>query len=630
MIRAPSGKIYVLEDAAVDTGRVALRRGGEEHNLRPKTFHVLVYLIEHRNRLVPKEELMEHLWPGTAVSDGALAQCIADIRRVLGEDPRTPRYIRTAARLGYQFIGRVEEAPSSLPPIEEAAEPRPEASEESGEDFVEQEAAIASSDRTIPPPKHRRQRWTLLALSVAVIGIVGIAAAWTYLLPSPQPQWEVAWWKLNEGSGTKISDSVKGLPASLPAGVSWTSGISGSALFFSGPDYVHGSDARRVLPSGTVPRTLMAWIKSSRSNGGTQVMLVEGDIRADLHEGAAFSLALDERGAARMGTGHFVLNGTEPVDDDRWHQVAGVFNGAESREMHLFVDGAEQSSIRIPGPLVSGELSEWAMGTGFDGGTMHASIDDSRVYGRALRPDEIRGLYRCVAGVSDIDIDGGGSYYFVPIHGNTMEVLPRRPGEKSAGVRNTGKDFSGAMFVHRDSDCALRSVHGADLGQDLNIEMELLVPAGPGGTVTGGGPYLRSRRANPGDGIVGGTSAGVWIALESTGHVRVRRLNPGAVLGVSDPPSGFDPSVFHTIAVAAHGEHLEVALDGRSLTFEIAGNRQSVLQIPPLWENLSPKGLNGGSAGVAFHSLPNRAQAGGQEARNIRITPYHSLRASTL
>src|SRR5579862_7617124 len=119
---ASSGKIYVLEDVEIDIGRVLIRRAGEERGLRPKTFRLLIYLVENRDRLVPKEELIEQLWTDTAVSDGALAQCVADIRRALGDDPRSPRYIRTAPRLGYQFIGCLKEAPVQSVTIEETTE----------------------------------------------------------------------------------------------------------------------------------------------------------------------------------------------------------------------------------------------------------------------------------------------------------------------------------------------------------------------------------------------------------------------------------------------------------------------------------------------------------------------------
>src|SRR5882724_11031440 len=116
---APVGRVYVSDDVEIDTGRVIVRCAGEERALRPKTFRLLVYLIENRERLVPKDELIAHLWPETAVTQGALAQCVADIRRALDEDPKNPRFIRTASRVGYQFIGPIDQPAPSIMVIEE-------------------------------------------------------------------------------------------------------------------------------------------------------------------------------------------------------------------------------------------------------------------------------------------------------------------------------------------------------------------------------------------------------------------------------------------------------------------------------------------------------------------------------
>ncbi len=291
--------------------------------------------------------------------------------------------------------------------------------------------------------------------------------------------------------------------------------------------------------------------------------------------------------------------------------------------MRLFVDGAEQAGNTLP--VLSHTLeSQWAIGTGFSGGTtFHGAIDDVRVFERALRPDEIRSLYGCLAGAGDIDMQDRGAYQLVTLFGDRVEMLPRRPGENSAGVRNTDTDFAGVAIARREPDCALRSIHGADIGQDLNIEAQLLVPPGPDGTITDGGPFFRSRRANPGDGIIGGTSAGFWAHLDSTGQIRVQRLLPSTIIAFSETPAGFDPKAFHRLEAAVHGETLQVALDGRLIAFDMGGVRTMLLPIAPKWEGASPKGSNGGSAGIAFSSSRNRGLAGGQEARNIRVKPYH-------
>src|SRR5437764_4574891 len=105
-----SGQIYRFAGIEVDTSQGCVRCNGGERHLRQQTFQVLVYLLEQRQRLVTKEELLQTIWNGTAVTDDALVQCVMDIRRALGDDSRRPRFIKTVPRLGYRFIGEFEPA----------------------------------------------------------------------------------------------------------------------------------------------------------------------------------------------------------------------------------------------------------------------------------------------------------------------------------------------------------------------------------------------------------------------------------------------------------------------------------------------------------------------------------------
>ena len=102
-------RIYRLEGVDVDTSQACLRRDGREQHLRQQTFQVLIYLLENRERLITKNELIERIWADTAVTDNALEQCLAEIRKVLGDDSHKPRFIKTVQRAGYRFIGTVEE-----------------------------------------------------------------------------------------------------------------------------------------------------------------------------------------------------------------------------------------------------------------------------------------------------------------------------------------------------------------------------------------------------------------------------------------------------------------------------------------------------------------------------------------
>jgi pimeloyl-ACP methyl ester carboxylesterase len=75
--------------------------------LAPKPFALLQYLVSAAGRLVPKQELLDAVWPGVFVGDAVLKTAIRDVRRALGDDSRTPRYRETAHRRGYRFVAPV-------------------------------------------------------------------------------------------------------------------------------------------------------------------------------------------------------------------------------------------------------------------------------------------------------------------------------------------------------------------------------------------------------------------------------------------------------------------------------------------------------------------------------------------
>lgn len=106
---SPEIPVYRFENVEVDTLRCRLKERDEELHLRQQAFDVLVYLLENRERVISKDELITNVWSNTAVVDDALVQCIKDIRRALNDDPHRPRFIRTVPKLGYRFISPVTE-----------------------------------------------------------------------------------------------------------------------------------------------------------------------------------------------------------------------------------------------------------------------------------------------------------------------------------------------------------------------------------------------------------------------------------------------------------------------------------------------------------------------------------------
>jgi len=85
----------------LDMQRCSLRRGNDPVELRPKAFDVLRYLVEHWGRVIGKDELVKAVWPGRAVTDDALVQCVRDVRQALCDEGQ--RIIQTVPRRGYLF-----------------------------------------------------------------------------------------------------------------------------------------------------------------------------------------------------------------------------------------------------------------------------------------------------------------------------------------------------------------------------------------------------------------------------------------------------------------------------------------------------------------------------------------------
>jgi tetratricopeptide (TPR) repeat protein len=89
----------------LDTVEACLWRGAQRITLRPKAVAVLRYLAEHLGRLVTKEELLQHVWPGTHVTSNVLRVCVREIRLALDDQVQAPQYIETVGQRGYRFLG---------------------------------------------------------------------------------------------------------------------------------------------------------------------------------------------------------------------------------------------------------------------------------------------------------------------------------------------------------------------------------------------------------------------------------------------------------------------------------------------------------------------------------------------
>ena len=102
-------KLINFDPFCLDLANQCLWRDSKVIKLRPKAFAVLDYFLGRPGQLITKEELLNAVWPDTFVGEAVLKVAIRQIREALGDDPKSPRFIETAHRRGYRFIGQIAE-----------------------------------------------------------------------------------------------------------------------------------------------------------------------------------------------------------------------------------------------------------------------------------------------------------------------------------------------------------------------------------------------------------------------------------------------------------------------------------------------------------------------------------------
>jgi TolB-like protein/Tfp pilus assembly protein PilF len=100
---------FLFDDCGLDTDRRELRRGLELISIGPKVFDLLVYLVQNRDRVVSKDDLLVSVWRGRIVSESTLTTHINAVRKAVGDSGEEQRLIRTVPRKGFRFVGEVRE-----------------------------------------------------------------------------------------------------------------------------------------------------------------------------------------------------------------------------------------------------------------------------------------------------------------------------------------------------------------------------------------------------------------------------------------------------------------------------------------------------------------------------------------
>jgi TolB-like protein/DNA-binding winged helix-turn-helix (wHTH) protein/Tfp pilus assembly protein PilF len=174
MIELSESRVYEFEEFRLDTKsrRLFLRETDELVPLTPKAVELLLFLVENRGEILTKDELLDSVWGNSFVEESNLSQTVFVLRKTLGENTKTPRFILTSQGLGYQFIADVREIVPGDEILDETL-------------FAEIEG-LNDRKPTIPtkgskPKKDFKYLWLLLP----IILISALAAYWFYPVSKP-------------------------------------------------------------------------------------------------------------------------------------------------------------------------------------------------------------------------------------------------------------------------------------------------------------------------------------------------------------------------------------------------------------------------------------------------------------
>ncbi|MBI3267632.1 MAG: LamG domain-containing protein [Planctomycetes bacterium] len=233
-------------------------------------------------------------------------------------------------------------------------------------------------------------RFATRAAAVLVILLGRGVAAFQDCRPDPSL---VAHWNFDKGRGARVQDGSGNRHHGVVLGGSSVPGVRGGALRFDGR---HGEVAiqmtRRLMNATAGPHTLSAWLELDRSPG-TYKFVVDGSDTGPGGDQRGIRLQPDGRVVFKWVTtrGSFTAVACRRFPSRGWHHVAGVFDGEQGR---LYVDGRVVACAEGNGagtPISMFKLGDVSSG-GTGDGTLCGSMDEVKVWDRALEPHEIREL----------------------------------------------------------------------------------------------------------------------------------------------------------------------------------------------------------------------------------------------
>lgn len=157
---------------SLDLAKRELQRDGQPVALPARVFECLTYLIEHRDRAVHRDQLVQAVFGRADVSDAQMGQIVLRARRTIGDDGQEQRAIRTIPRYGFSWVAPVT--------VEDADEPAaPETPSFRAAETPAEAPAVASAMPAAPAPRASRRFPPWLLLAVGLAGLLAGSLAWT-------------------------------------------------------------------------------------------------------------------------------------------------------------------------------------------------------------------------------------------------------------------------------------------------------------------------------------------------------------------------------------------------------------------------------------------------------------------
>ncbi|HUS11849.1 MAG TPA: tetratricopeptide repeat protein [Pyrinomonadaceae bacterium] len=164
-------KLHLFGEFVLDRARGTLLRAGQPVHLRPQAYKTLKYLVENSGRLISKDQLIEQVWEGRAVTDDSLVQCLRDVRHALGEGGN--QYLRNERGRGYIFDPKVGEWSEQIDMVKVVVEEEEELAER-GQDVARDELASDADNTPDRRPMHTLERVPATLTSDASESLTGV------------------------------------------------------------------------------------------------------------------------------------------------------------------------------------------------------------------------------------------------------------------------------------------------------------------------------------------------------------------------------------------------------------------------------------------------------------------------